>query len=71
MKYTIHKMNQVLRYQDENKKWISLNGYAFMDECERCFIIVYGEGRRDSMAKYLSGPTDELKIKYQYVNLLS
>lgn len=53
----------------ENKKKITLNGYAFIDELGKCFIVVYGEGRRDSMKKYLSGPTDELKIKYQYVEL--
>ena len=47
-------MNQVLRYQDENKKWISLNGYAFIDSWGHCIIIVYGERRRDALSQYLS-----------------
>jgi len=54
MKHTIQKMNQVLRYQDENKKWISLNGYAFIDSWGHCIIIVYGERRRDALSQYLS-----------------
>jgi hypothetical protein len=51
----------------ENKKKISLNGYAFIDEDGHCFIIVYSENRRDGLIKYL----DDSKhpIKYQYVNL--
>jgi len=47
-------MNHVLRYQDENKKWISLIGYAFIDSWGHCIIIVYGEGRRDALSQYLS-----------------
>ena len=38
----------------ENKKKISINGYAFLDEFGKCLIIVCGEGRRDSIKKYLS-----------------
>ena len=54
----------------ENKKKIVLNGYAFIDEFGKCIIIVFGEGRRDSMKNYFDGPTDELQIKYQYVDML-
>ena len=69
MKCTIQNMTEPLVYF-ENKKKIIMNGYAFIDELGKCIIIVYGEGRRDSIKKYLEGPTDELNIKYQYVNLL-
>jgi hypothetical protein len=54
MKHTIQKMNQVLRFQDENKKWISLNGYAFIDDCGHCIMIVYGEKKRELLSEYLS-----------------
>lgn len=66
MKYTIHKMSQKLLFHENNT---ILNGYAFIDEFGKCFIIVYSEGKRDSMKKYLEDPLDMLKIKYQYVNL--
>ncbi len=69
MKFTIEKLNKPLVIIDENKKTITLNGYAFMDEHGHCIIIRYGENNRDAMAKYLSGDTDELHIKYHYVNL--
>lgn len=32
---------------------IGVNGYAFIDETGRCFIIVYGESKRDFIKKYL------------------
>lgn len=67
MEHTIQKMNQVLRFQDENKKWISLNGYAFIDDCGHCIMIVYGEGRRDSLSQYLSNEGDVLGIKYKTI----
>lgn len=70
MEHKIQKMKEVLRYQDENKKWISLNGYAFIDKCGHCIMIVYGENRRDSFSEYLNNNDDPLGIKYQYVNLL-
>ena len=62
MNYTINKMKEPLVFF-ENKKKISFNGYAFLDELGNCFIIVYGEGRRDSIINYLS--------EYQYVDILS
>ena len=61
MKYTIRNMSEPFVFF-ENKKKISLNGYAFLDEFGRCVIIVYGEGRRDSVKNYL---------KNQYVEMLS
>ena len=61
MKFTIRNMSQPFVFF-ENKKKISLNGYAFLDEFGKCFIIVYGEGRRDSVKNYL---------KNQYVEMLS
>ena len=51
----------------EGKSYVSLAGYAFIDECGGCIIIVYGEGRRDAMAKYLNEDGDMLKIKYKIV----
>lgn len=70
MKYTIQNMKEPLIYF-ENKKMVKLNGYAFIDEFGKCIIIVFGEGRRDTLKKYFDGPTDEQHIKYQYVNMLS
>ena len=70
MKHTIEKLKEPFTFIDEHKKTVSINGYAFMDECGGCIIIVYGEGRRDSMSKYLSGDTDELYIKYGIIDLM-
>ena len=53
----------------EDKKTIIIDGYAFIDECGNCIIIVYGEGRRDSMIKYLSDDGDILNIKYHCFDL--
>lgn len=68
MKYRIHNMSEPFVFY-ENKKKISLNGYAFLDEFGKCFIIVYGEGRKNTLKKYLEDPADELHVKYQYVDL--
>ena len=68
MKYTIQKMTRTLLFLETNT---ILNGYSFTDEFGKCFIIVYGEGKRDSMKKYLEDPSDKLHIKYQYVDLPS
>jgi hypothetical protein len=64
MKHTIEKMKHKLEYLD-GKSSISLNGYSFIDEFGGCIIIVYGEGRRDAMSKYLTEEGDLLKIKYK------
>ena len=61
-------MNNKLEYT-EGKSVISMTGYAFMDECGGCIIIVYGEGRRDAMSKYLNDIGDILNIKYKFVYL--
>jgi hypothetical protein len=52
-----------------DKKEISTNGYAFIDECGGTIIIVYGEGHRDEMSKYLDDDGDILKLKYKCVKL--
>jgi hypothetical protein len=70
MKHTIVKMKHKLEYID-GKSFISLDGYAFIDECGNCIIIVYGEGRRDDMSKYLNSKGDPLGIKYKCIDLLS
>jgi len=59
MKHTITKMNHILTYLNDDRKLISLNGYAFLDENRKCIIIVYGEGRRDLLSKHL---TEQLNI---------
>jgi hypothetical protein len=55
MKHTIEKMNHKLMFLNYNKKLVSYNGYAFIDECGHCIIIAYGENRRDEISKYLNG----------------
>jgi hypothetical protein len=69
MKYTIEKMKHPLVYLNDNRKEITTEGYAFIDECGGTIIIVYGEGRRDDMAKYLSNDGDLISIKYKVVDL--
>jgi hypothetical protein len=68
MKHTIVKMKHKLEYS-EDKVFVSLNGYAFLDECGSTIIIVYGEGRRDAMSKYLTEDGDKIGIKYKYIDL--
>jgi len=46
-----------------------MNGYAFIDEFGGTIIIVYGEGLRDDMSKYLNADRDPLKIKYKCYDL--
>jgi hypothetical protein len=61
MKYTIEKM--------KNQDVDGLSAYAFLDKSGNCIIIVYGEGRRDLMSKYLDSNTDPLHLKYSIINL--
>lgn len=37
----------------EDKKTTILTGYAFIDEMNKCIIIVYGERKRDLFIEYL------------------
>jgi hypothetical protein len=69
MKHTIERMKNPLVILDDNRKPITTNGYAFVDECGGTIIIVYGEGRRDAMSKYLSEDGDLLGIKYKIMPL--
>jgi len=69
MKYTIQKMKHPLVYLNDNRKEITTEGYAFIDENGGTIIIVYGEGRRDDMAKYLTNDGDLISIKYKVVDL--
>ena len=62
-------MKNPLVILDENRKTTSTNGYAFIDDCGSTIIIVYGEGRRDGMSKYLIEDGDLLKIKYKIMPL--
>lgn len=68
MKHTIVKMKHPMVYT-ENKKEISMEGYAFLDEAGKTIIIVYGEGRRDDMDKYLTNDGDLINIKYNIIDL--
>lgn len=52
MKLHVEPMKTPMVWQ-EKKVTISLNGYAFVDEFDKCHIIVYGEGLRDAYLKYL------------------
>jgi hypothetical protein len=69
MKHTIVKMKNPLVILGDNRKEISMNGYAFLDESGSTIIIVYGEGYRDLMSKYLDADGDSLNIKYKTVKL--
>ena len=69
MKFTIVNMKEPLTFMLDNRKTISTNGYAFIDEWDGTIIIVYGEGRRDDMAKYLTNDGDLLRLKYKCINL--
>ena len=68
MKFTIEKMKHKFEYTD-NKVFVSLDGYAFIDESGHTIIIVYGESRRDDMSKYLSSEGDPLGLKYNIITL--
>jgi hypothetical protein len=68
MKHTVEKLKNKWEYI-EGKSIVSLDGYAFMDESGGCIIIVYGEGRRDAMEKYLNEKGNILNIKYKIVYL--
>ena len=46
-----------------------LSAYAFLDESGNCIIIVYGEGRKNFMSKYLDSDKDPLNLKYKIINL--
>ena len=69
MKFTIEKLKHKFEFLENNHTFVSLNGYAFIDEFGGCIIIVYGEGRRDAMSKYLNDDGDLLKIKYKVIPL--
>ena len=69
MKHTIVKMKQPLVFLNDNRKEVTTNGYAFIDEWGGTIIIVYGEGRRDDMSKYLSNDGDLLRLKYKCIDL--
>lgn len=63
MKYDIRKI------ENRNVDKDQMQGYSFRDECGHCIIIVYGENRRDAMIKHLEGDSNELHIKYHYIDL--
>lgn len=68
MKHTIEKMKTPMVLHD-GKKETSLNGYAFVDEFGGTIIVVYGEGYRDLMSKYLNEDGDKLNLKYKCYGL--
>lgn len=54
MKHTIEKMDTKISFENDKKKDVLLTGYSFIDEMGHCFIIVYGERKRDLIVEYLS-----------------
>ena len=62
-------MKDKLEYSDGHSGFVSLNGYAFIDALGGTIIIVYGEGRRDAMSKYLTDEGDSMNIKYKTIKL--
>jgi hypothetical protein len=69
MKHSIEKMKAPLVFLNDSKKEVIQNGYAFIDEMGQTIIIVYGEGYRDLMSKYLNADGDKLNIKYKCYDL--
>ena len=69
MVHSIEKLKYKLEYSDGHAGFVSLNGYAFIDENGSTIIIVYGEGRRDAMSKYLTDDGDSMNIKYKTIKL--
>ena len=69
MEFTIQKLEKPLSFLDDDRNLVSLCGYAFLDQIGRCIIIVYGESKMEQMSDYLNGDTDEIGIKYKYINL--
>jgi len=69
MKHTIEKMKTPMIFQNDSKKDVVMNGYAFIDEMGGTILIVYGEGYRDLMSKYLSSDGDKLNLKYNCYEL--
>jgi len=52
MYFKVEKFREIIFL--EKKKEIKINGYSFIDINNRCICIVYGEGKRDSLIKYLT-----------------
>lgn len=48
MEFTIEKTKNTLIVDEKE-----YNGYAFIDEMNKCFIIVYGESKRDLLKNIL------------------
>jgi len=69
MEHTIEKLKEKLTIVIDNKT-VSYTGYAFIDKCGHCIIIVYGENRRDAMSEYLNSEGDPLGLKYKIIDLL-
>lgn len=54
MKFKIKKMEAKSPIMKDNKVVGQMNGYAFVDHCGSCYIVVYGERQRDLMDKMLN-----------------
>lgn len=52
MNYTVEKMNHRLPVTKDGSTTYH-NGFAFIDEAGHTFIIVYGEGNKNTMSKIL------------------
>jgi hypothetical protein len=56
MHFTVKKMEGKVAFVNEDKRRVWLNGYAFLDECGHCIIIIYGEDRKKDVEKYFNTP---------------
>lgn len=53
MKYTIQPITSRTFEDKQTNQKTTLPGFAFMDECNHCIIIVYGANNRDKVDKVL------------------
>jgi hypothetical protein len=53
MEHLISEMPTKLTFLNEDKKWVTLTGYAVTDILGNCIIILYGENNRDKISNYL------------------
>lgn len=60
MEFTISKMNTSMPAYKNDGTIEYLTGYSFIDKFGHCFIIVYGESKRDYLKNKLTGDSENL-----------
>ena len=53
MKFTIEPITERTFQDKQTSEKVTMPGFAFMDECNCCIIIVYGIGMRNKVDKIL------------------